>query len=160
MGTEAACLAKASHGEHLMQVAAAEGYRLWASTYDESPNPLLDLEAELVARHFCSLPGKLLADIGCGTGRWAEYAVDRGARVLAIDVSHEMLLRAAIKPHLTGRLIRATATSLPLPTGIADVILSSLTIPYVGQDSILRPISNRPLAAFADETARIARPGA
>jgi len=80
--------------------------------------------------------------------------------VLAIDVSHEMLLQAVIKPHLTGRLIRATATSLPLPTGIADVILSSLTIPYVGQDSILRPISNRPLAAFAEEAARIACPGA
>jgi len=151
-----------------MQVAAAEGYRLWASTYDESPNPLLDLEAELVARHFCSLPGKLLADIGCGTGRWAEYAVDRGARVLAIDVSHEMLLQAAGKPHLRATLIEAAATSLPLPNGSADIVLSSFTISYVRQDrgartracSVGTHADAPPLQAFADETARIARPHA
>ena len=143
-----------------MQVAAAEGYRLWASTYDASPHPLLDLETDLVAPHLGSLEGKLVADIGCGTGRWSEYAVDRGARVLAIDLSHEMLLEAAAKPHLAGTLIRATATSLPLPNSIADVILSSFTISYVRQDGTLRPIGNRPLHAFAAETARIARPDA
>ena len=133
-----------------MQIAAAEAYRLWAPTYDASPNPLLDLEFDLVSKHLGPIAGKTFVDIGCGTGRWSEVAHDLGAHVVGVDLSHEMLLQAASKRGLAKALIRADAASLPLDSGIADVVLSSLTISYLSS----------PLHGFACELARICRSGA
>src|SRR5690242_4890466 len=131
-----------------MRVAAVEGYRIWAPTYDTSPNPLLELESSLLPQHFPPLARKLVADVGCGTGRWAQYAAGLGARVIAMDLSHEMLLHAARKPGLSGALVQADAASLPLPANTTDVVVCSFTIAYLTS-----------LDCFAGEVVRISRPG-
>lgn len=131
-----------------MRVAVLEGYRMWADTYDRSPNPLLELESAILPQYFVPLAGKMFADIGCGTGRWAQYARRRGARVMAIDLSHEMLLQAAAKLELSGSLIRADAAALPSPDRAIDVSVCSFTIAYLVS-----------LTQFAAEVSRIARPG-
>ena len=61
-----------------IRVGVAEGYALWASKYDDSPNPLIALE-EPHMRAICKTlqPGRAL-DVGTGTGRNAFWLADKG----------------------------------------------------------------------------------
>ena len=56
----------------LRLVPPAEGYNQWAPTYDTQPdNAVLALESRLFSELLARIPieGKIVADIGCGTGR-------------------------------------------------------------------------------------------
>ena len=132
-----------------MRLAAAQAFRIWPATYETAPNALLELESAVLPEYFGPLEGKLLVDIGCGAGRWAHYAQCRGARIIGLDASREMLLQAAGKPALCGALVRADAVRLPLTDAIADVLLCSFVICYLPS-----------LEDAAGEMARISRRGA
>jgi malonyl-CoA O-methyltransferase len=132
-----------------MRVTAIEGYKIWAETYDTALNPLIDLESRILPRFFAPLAGTTFADLGCGTGRWALYARREGARVIALDLSAPMLDQAAAKNELAGALVCGDACALPASDAFADTIVCSLTIAYLPS-----------LRLFAQESARIARPGA
>ena len=114
-------------------------HRLWAATYDETPNPLLALEERVLAPLLPPLCGSLALDIGCGCGRWARRFSDGGAQVVAIDLCREMLLRAP------GLRVLADGCLLPLPEGVADLTLCAFALSYM--DPCLR------------ELARVTRPG-
>lgn len=77
-------------------------------------------------------PGLAVVDIGAGRGEAALHAARRGARVTALDFSPDALaltrrtLAVASGPSASTRrtdLVRAAATSLPLPDGCADRVL-------------------------------------
>lgn len=85
---------------------------------DEAIDALLPLHA-----------GDLLLDIGAGTGRHAASLAMRGARVIAIDPSAQMLARAAERASgLDIQLVRADAARLPFGAGQFDgaVAITSL----------------------------------
>lgn len=128
-----------------------EAYRLWASTYDDEPNPLLALEERILGPLIRpAVTGRDVVDLGCGTGRWLPSVLAAGARsAVGIDRSAEMLAQAASKSGLSARLLQADCSSLPLRDGCADVLLCSFVLGY-----LLR------LDAFVREVARIARSGA
>lgn len=126
----------------------AEGHRLWAGTYDADLNPLLALERRVLQAHLDGLNRRRFVDVGCGTGRWLVFAREAGAEVFGFDLTHEMLKQAAVKPGLSGRLVRADAKNLPLRDAIADVTISSFCISYVED-----------LAAAFKTLSRITRPG-
>ncbi|MCC7087344.1 MAG: class I SAM-dependent methyltransferase [Pirellulales bacterium] len=73
------------------------------------------------------LAGKLVLDAGCGAGRFAEIALEAGARVVAIDLSsaigacQQTLSRFPRENYL---LLRASLFELPLPQGIFDGVYS------------------------------------
>ncbi len=113
-----------------MLVDTIEGHRLWAPGYDARPNPLLALETRLLADHLAPLENRVFVDVAAGTGRWISYAAARGARVVGFDLCREMLLMAAAKPSLTGRIAVADAGSLPLADGVADLALCSFALAY------------------------------
>ena len=128
---------------------ALEAHRVWSEIYDESPNPLLALEMRVLAGLLGPLESRRIVDVGCGTGRWLTYAESRGALAFGIDFCREMLLRAAAKPQLEGRLALATAERLPFADRMADLVLCSFVIGYLADP------------AFAiREMARIGAPGA
>jgi malonyl-CoA O-methyltransferase len=106
-------------------VSAIEGYRRWSATYDDSPNPVVALESRVMAGLLGELAGKRVADIACGTGRWTQYARDRGAMAIGIDRSCEMLSRCKVPVAL------ADAASLPLPDSTFDVTICSLALGYL-----------------------------
>ena len=99
-----------------------QGHRLWAESYDSDDNPLLALERRVLQPHLDRLQGKDVADVGCGTGRWLAPAYGAGARVAGFDLTREMLLQAAAKPGLRGRLAQADAQSF-VPESRFDVIV-------------------------------------
>jgi SAM-dependent methyltransferase len=117
-------------GEYLMQVAALEGYRLWSSHYDETPNPLLALESRVLANFIGETRGRRILDAGCGTGRSMEQLANSGAQVWGVDFCDRMLAIAAGKPGLSNRCLVADIACLPFEDRSFHLALCSLTLSY------------------------------
>ncbi|HEY3825498.1 MAG TPA: class I SAM-dependent methyltransferase [Bryobacteraceae bacterium] len=107
------------------------GYRIWAATYDDEPNPILSLEMRVLAERIGEIAGTRILDAGSGTGRWMEWATERGACVFGIDACPEMVLNAERKPGLRGRSAIADIRSIPLADDSVKLALCSFTIGYL-----------------------------
>jgi len=141
---------KVESGPDTVLVSAQDGYKLWAATYDDDPNPLLALEERGLCPMLPDLRCKDALDIGCGTGRWLRALLDRGPRsVVGVDSCPEMIGRASSKPLLRNRLVLADGLALPLRARVADVIVCSFTVGHVLNTRVL-----------ASELARVGRPRA
>jgi SAM-dependent methyltransferase len=79
---------------------------------------------------------KDVLDVGCGPGRHARALLDRGARVVGIDVSEEMVAAARENCEGRGRFFRADFTRVEFPRKSFDLVNASLCLMYV---SDLRP---------------------
>ena len=132
---------------HWLNVPPLEGHALWAATYDEAANPLLALEERTLEPLLPDLQGKSALDLACGTGRWLENLMRRGAAsVVGADFCAPMLARAAFKPGTRGRLVRADCEALPFRSEAADLAICSFALGYLPT-----------LAGFAIGLARIIR---
>jgi SAM-dependent methyltransferase len=116
---------------------------VWSSTTDEGPfNGLLERPA-LRALVPGNLRGAAVLDAGCGSGAQAQWLLEQGADVVAIDVSPRMIEEAERRCAGRGRFMVADlAEPLPLETGSLDGITCSLALHYVEDLSV-------PLQSFA-----------
>jgi len=128
-----------------MRVSALKGHAIWSEVYDRTPNPLLELERRVVTPWLPPLENQTFVDVACGTGRWAKYAVDRGAHVFGADFCAPMLAAAVT---VRNRCVLADALHLPFPDGLADVTVCAFTAGYVASP-----------AHLLNELARITCPG-
>lgn len=132
------------------RVSVAEGYDLWAATYDHDPNPFLALEERALWSLLPDLRGKQVLDVACGTGRWLERLLGAGARAGAgADFSPAMLRVGESKPGLRGRLATAHCRALPFRSGIADLLICSFALGHIDD-----------LVCVAREFARVTKPRA
>jgi SAM-dependent methyltransferase len=123
------------------------GYARWATTYDDSPNPLIHAEEPAVHALIDALPPGRALDAACGTGRHAKHLASRGWDVVGVDLTPEMLARArAAAPGADFRT--GDLTALPLPDASVDLVVCSLALTHC-------PRLERPIAEFA----RVVRPG-
>ncbi len=102
--------------------------------------------AEMLREH----PGRLVAEIGCGTGRVAKHLQDAGSRVIGLDLSPEMLAIA-----------RATNEDLPVAAAHAGAL--PLRAGALGGLVAWYSLINMPTDALAEvfaEFARVTQPGA
>jgi SAM-dependent methyltransferase len=125
----------------MIAIEAREAYRLWAPSYDSTPNPLLALESRVVARRLPIVQRQTVIDVATGTGRWAAFAAALGARVIRVDFCRDMLMQSSC-----GDRVQADMLALPFRDGFADLAICSLALGY-----ILSP------AAALREMARVAR---
>ena len=110
------------------------------------------LRAELLAQAWPC--GPVVADLGCGTGFLANWLVERGARVIAVDHSERMLgqakrqrpARADEAPCAEFR--RGDLELLPIGDGEVDVVFGNLVWHHLADQ-----------AAAAREMLRVLRPG-
>jgi SAM-dependent methyltransferase len=123
------------------------GYGRWAASYDEPRNSLFDADEPLMHEIIDALPPGDALDAACGTGRYAEYLVGRGHRVVGVDSSPEMLERARARVP-SGELLLGDLHQLPLPDRSVDVVVSGLALSHVPA-----------LAPVMAEFARVLRPG-
>ena len=90
-------------------------------------------------------------DVGCGTGAFTELVFDTccPTRLVAVDTATDQLEYARRKPIAQDAEFKvASATELPFPNGLFDIVTSALVINF---------ISDRPRALA--EMRRVARPG-
>jgi len=138
--------------KHMRRILPArEAYQYWAETFDQG-TPILALESRVLTPVLSAsspgVAGRRFLDIGCGTGRWLEWALHRGALATGADLSIEMLRQAIRKPALGGNVVQADAMLAPFRDASADVVLCALVIGH------MHPIPQA-MAALA----RLAAPG-
>ena len=109
-------------------------YDQWAFTYDSQPdNLVLHLEKELFGSMLqeLSLNDKIIADIGCGTGRhWPLLFSRQPASLTGFDVSARML-QVLLAKYPQARTIKLDDASLLLPDASCDIILSTLALAHM-----------------------------
>jgi SAM-dependent methyltransferase len=100
-------------------------------------------------------PGDLVLDAGCGEGRHCFGALERGARVVGVDLDRDALRKASgalrFRAHELGRLggtLQADAFRLPFADARFDRVICSEVMEHVHD-----------YRAAARELARVVRPG-
>jgi 2-polyprenyl-3-methyl-5-hydroxy-6-metoxy-1,4-benzoquinol methylase len=73
-----------------------DAYNKLSPTYETQENDpyCADLEFPAMTELIPNIEDKRILDAGCGHGRYAEWLVDKGADVLAVDKSSEMIDQA------------------------------------------------------------------
>jgi malonyl-CoA O-methyltransferase len=131
------------------RVAPLEAYARWASTFDGENSAIVALETRCLIPRMPGVAGRRFLDIGCGTGRWLQWSVERGARAAGVDLSMPMLREAARKTESAGRVVHGDALRAPFRDACADVVISTLALGHL-----------QPVGAAMAELARLAAPGA
>lgn len=110
-------------------------YNLWAGSYDSQPdNLMLALDEEVfsgLVSHI-TIQNKIIADVGCGTGRhWKKILDNEPKKLIGFDVSEEMMKMLQQKfPHAETH--RLTNNKLPqLKNESCDCIISTLTMAHI-----------------------------
>jgi SAM-dependent methyltransferase/uncharacterized protein YbaR (Trm112 family) len=111
-------------------------------------------EYEEVARHYfeplgsLEFGGRLLLDVGCGSGRQAHYAHRWGARVVGMDLSEAIEVAARNVPPSGSLFVQADVRKPPFRPGTFDDVVSFGVLHHLPD----------PEAGF-DTVRRLARPG-
>ncbi len=119
----------------IRETEAAEAYDLWAQTYDSQPdNLILALDEQLFSKLLgnTNLKGKVVADVGCGTGRhWGKISKQEPKQVYGYDVSIEMLHKLQLK-YPDANVSQLSSNKLSnLANESCDVIISTLAIAHI-----------------------------
>jgi SAM-dependent methyltransferase len=134
-----------SQAEHTLRTREAYDRlaAVWSATTDEGPfNGLLERPA-LRGLIPGSLRDAAVLDAACGSGAQAQWLLDQGADVVAVDISPRMIEEAKRRCAGRGRfLVADLAEPLPLEPGSLDGITCSLALHYLADWSV-------PLASFA-----------
>lgn len=132
----------------MRDVGTKEGYDLWADTYDESPNPVVAMDARHTLGILAPAAGERILDAGCGTGRNLGGMLAAGSHPTGIDFSPGMLRVARSRypdiPLVEGDLQQP----LPFVDGYFDAVLCALLGEHLDE----------PLVALR-EMRRVLRPG-
>lgn len=130
----------------MVHVAAQEGFTKQADAYARGrPDYPAALQGWL--RDALSLgPGRRVADVGAGTGKFTPLLLATGAEVVAVEPVDAM--RARIAPHERLRVQAGTAEATGLPDASQDAIVCAQAFHWFASRAAL------------DEFARLLRPGA
>jgi len=110
-------------------------YDIWADSYDAQPDNLmlaLDKEVFQSLLNGIELKDKVLADIGCGTGRHWQNLYDNGLqKIIGFDVSEKMLeqLKQKFPKARTHRLLNNNLYDLK--DNSCDIVISTLAIAHI-----------------------------
>jgi len=112
-----------------------EAYDIWADNYDAQPgNLMLDMDEVLFARLLrnVDIADKMVADIGCGTGRhWSAIFKKSPAGLTGFDVSDGMLNQLKKKYPVAKTFTITDNQFAEIDDSTYDVILSTLTVAHI-----------------------------
>lgn len=130
--------------------AVAEAYDRWAATYDADKNATRDLDALVMRRVALPLEGREVLELGCGTGKNTTFLAEKAKRVVAMDFSEGMIVRAHERIVMSNvQFLRHDVRDVwPVPSRSVDVVVGNLILEHVHD-----------LAIVFFEAARVLRPG-
>jgi ArsR family transcriptional regulator len=104
-----------------------------AGQWDKLRAELFGTRPELFALLGLLDPSSVVADLGCGTGQFAEAVAPFVERVIAVDESAAMLRAAKSRLHGNdnAEVRQGTLESLPIDARSVDIAVMSLVLPYV-----------------------------
>lgn len=126
----------------------SEGYKVWAKTYDSTPNLLFEVEGPLVKKILKELTPGIALDAACGTGRYSELLYSLGYKVTGMDISVDMLEEARKNRNKKINFIEGDMTAIPLHDKSVDFAISALAFTHLS--NIDKALS---------ELKRVVRPG-
>ena len=125
-----------------------EGYDRWAVTYDQTPNPLVELDRRHTFDLLNPRPGECILDAGCGTGVHLRQIQKAQSYGVGVDLSLGML-RVAQRANPAALLVQADLNArLPLERGSFDAVVCALVSEHL-----------RDLRTFIRETWLVLKPG-
>lgn len=115
------------------------GYDLWAGSYDALDNPLIAMVDRALEVDPPAVAGKRVVELGCGTGRLAEYFLAASAAAYTgVDGSAGMLARARERYGEKVALVEGdVAGALNLGEGGFDLVVVSLVLEHFAE---IRPV--------------------
>lgn len=92
------------------------------------------------------LHGRVVADLGCGSGRWATFVAARGARVVAVDYSEAILVARHNLRHTDAVFVMADVLDLPFAPDAFDFAYCLGVLHHLPVDALealerLKPLS-------------------
>lgn len=128
----------------------ASAYDRWSATYDADFNRTRDLDARVVRAAGLPVDDATVVELGCGTGKNTAWLAERARRVVALDLSAGMLVRARERvPAAHVAFLRSDVRHpWPVSDASADVVIGNLVLEHVES-----------LATVFAESARVLRPG-
>ena len=111
-----------------------EAYRRWARTYDADNNLTRDLDALVLRRAGLPLEGAFVVELGAGTGKNTVFLAELARRVVALDLSAEMLERARAKVDDAVKMSfveQDICERWPVADGEADIVVGNLVLEHV-----------------------------
>ncbi len=133
------------------ELSPLDGYAAWAPLYDGDGNPLIALEGPAMLRRYGDLRGKMVLDLGCGTGRHSVALIEAGASVVGLDLTPEMLEIARTKFSADQNirwLIHSLPDPLPFKDEHFDLVVMGLVVEHITD-----------LTGAMDEITRVLKPG-
>ena len=120
-------------------IEARSGYDLWAADYDETENPVVWMDSQVMGARLTVTPGERVLDAGCGTGRNFRRLLDQGAVLTGVDFSSGML-QVAHRNHPGVCLIQADLHhDWPLDRSSFDLVVCALVGEHLGDlDRVFR----------------------
>ncbi|EHQ27370.1 class I SAM-dependent methyltransferase [Mucilaginibacter paludis] len=120
---------------HIPDREPREAYNLWADNYDDQPDNLMfHLDHMVFGQLMEQVPvkGRVIADIGCGTGRhWPRLFQNQPASLTGYDVSEGMLKRLKLKfPDANTVQIKDNFLNA-IPDHTYHLIISTLTVAHI-----------------------------
>lgn len=103
---------------------AAEGFSAGAASYQRARPAYPDDAVRFVTERFGVVPDSRVVEIGAGTGKFTSCLTARGARVLALEPVADMWRHIGDDGGAV-RVLAATAETIPLADGSADVVLAA-----------------------------------
>lgn len=116
--------------------AIANAFGRAAASYDQHARFQRDVANKLLERLPLSLVGQQVLDVGCGTGYLTEKLLQRGAEVVALDLSDKMLDQARLRCGDQVTYYVGDAEALPFTDDSFDYVVSSLALQWCEDLSI------------------------
>ena len=110
-----------------------QSYNLWSSQYDTNENKTRDLEARALREILSRISFTHCLELGCGTGKNTEWLHRNAYRVLAVDLSEEMIGKAKekINSGAVEFLLADISKAWAFPIKQFDLITFSLVLEHI-----------------------------
>lgn len=93
-----------------------------------------DSHAEVLSEHV-SFPGKVVVDVGCGTGDLTRWLASQGCEAIGVDTEKIVAKAEGIPKAGDERYVAGLAEALPLESGRADLLLYIGSFHHVPKDA-------------------------